>query len=210
MTITPEVFSTLINLAGRQRMLSQRIVLKTLSASLGRVDAQAEAEQALQLFKSSHQQLVQGGRELPGLFCEPLRQAYFGSSRGDERIRAFMTQAELALRDSKRGGGQASAAVSMLEDQATPMLALLNDMTQVYEQQAREYAAEMKRQSSQLLGQIVGIAREARIVALNARVIAARSLSGGAEFSVVAGELSRITDEIDHLAHTAMGQASTV
>jgi len=205
--ISADVFSTLINVAGRQRMLSQRIVLKTLRACLGRTQAQHEAEQALQQFKSAHLLLVQGGKDLPGLFCESVRQAYFGPSRADERIRAFMAQADAALNDARAGADAASMA--KLEDMATPMLNLLNDITQVYEQEARANAAEQKRHSANLLGQIVGISREARIVAFNARVIAARSVSGGPEFAVVAGELSRITDEIDRLANSAMGQPAT-
>ncbi|WP_374318184.1 type IV pili methyl-accepting chemotaxis transducer N-terminal domain-containing protein [Aquabacterium sp.] len=204
--VSADVFSTLINVAGRQRMLSQRIVLKTLRAALGRAQALSEAEQALQQFKSAHLLLVQGGKDLPGLFCESIRQAYFGPSKADERIRAFMAQADAALKDARAGGGADAASVAQLEELATPMLVLLNDITQVYEQEARAHASELKRHSANLLGQIVGISREARIVAFNARVIAARSVSGGPEFAVVAGELSRITDEIDRLANSAIGQ----
>ena len=47
-------------------------------------------------------------------------------------------------------------------------------------------------------------AHQAHIVAFNAQIVAARPGASGREFSVVAGELSRITSKIDELVREAL------
>ena len=51
---------------------------------------------------------------------------------------------------------------------------------------------------------IESIAKRARIVSVNAQIVAARAGGAGREFSVVAGELSQITGKIDELVRQAL------
>jgi hypothetical protein len=75
--ISNEVIGSLINLSGRQRMLSQRIILNTLLASQGQLAALEIADQALHLFEDTHTILVQGNSQYPGIFFEELQQIIY-------------------------------------------------------------------------------------------------------------------------------------
>jgi methyl-accepting chemotaxis protein len=54
------------------------------------------------------------------------------------------------------------------------------------------------------MGDIKTIARQARMVAFNAQVVAARAGDVGREFAVVASTMTNVTGEIDALVQTAL------
>lgn len=202
--------SVLINLAGRQRMLSQRLILHIVllqqGGSLPRQRAiRTHAEEALQLMRRSHQQLTQGDRELPGLFSPALQEVFFGAANGDARIQRFMKQAEALLQ--RRQGPAAvdvDTALDELIAEATPMLQLLNQITQVFEQEALLLARREQLAHETLIGNIRNVAREAKMVAFNAMVAAHHAGPAGAAFSVVATRMSAVTDNMDRLAQQAL------
>ena len=76
--VSGEEFSTLINLSGRRRFTSQRVVLFAVLAAQGREGALAASEEALASFVAAHIVLVRGDTRCPGLFCEELHEAYYG------------------------------------------------------------------------------------------------------------------------------------
>lgn len=201
--VPAEVLGTLINLAGRQRMLSQRIVLHVVLATQGWPDALTTAREALQQFEASHCRLVEGGDGLPGVFCDALRQAYFGPGAAQQRIRDFTAAARRAI-EGAGASGAGRAALDALVRATSPVLALLQGITQVYEEEARRRALVQKQQQRQLMERIEDIARQAHVVSFNAQIIAARAGTSGREFSVVAGVLSDITREMEHLVQAAL------
>lgn len=203
--ISAEVFNTLINLAGRQRMLSQRIILNAILASQGHEAAIDVACQALALFEASHQMLVIGDQKLPGIFFDALDDIYHGSTQADKKICAFIHEAKQVIEHI--GATQNTTAVEALGHQATPLVNLLNQVTTVYETEARRYAQAQQKQYKELMGNIQQIAKHARIVSINAQIMAARAGAAGKEFSVVAGVLSGITEEIDKLIVSAMASS---
>lgn len=200
--VSSEIFSTLINLAGRQRMLSQRIILNAILAAQDHPGTIEVARQALALFESSHQDLVVGNQTLPGVFFEALKDILFGTEQADKKIRAFISQARDAIEIIEVSNN--TTAVQVLGHQATPLVNLLNQITQVYETEARRHAKTQQKQYKDLMGNIQQIAKHARIVSVNAQIMAARAGDAGKEFSVVAGVLSGITEEIDNLIVSAM------
>lgn len=202
-----EVFGALINLSGRRRFTSQRLVLYALLAQQGEPGALAIAQEALALFCGAHAALLKGGDGLPGIFCDELRQAYFGPQQGERQIDAFIDQAERTLKAIERGDAGAAALLAQLVGLTTSTLATLNQITSVYEDQSRLHARLMKKQLRGVITDIETIARQAKMVAFNARVVAARAGHAGREFAVVAGVMSNITSEIDAMVSTALAAA---
>lgn len=202
--LSGDVFGALINLSGRRRFTSQRVVLYAVLASMGHQGAIATARETLALFRDAHLTLVEGKGGLPGIFCGQLRDAYFGTLQGDRVIRQFIELAEqtlAAIVDDARG---APALLDELVRSATPLLSVLNGLTLVYEEQSRRHAQTQKRQLHTMMGDIKTIAKQARMVAFNAQIVAARAGTAGKEFAVVAGTMTSITAEIDDLVHQAL------
>lgn len=203
--IGPELWSTLINLAGRQRMLSQRIVLMALLGDRGDAAARSAAQDALQQFVAAHGRLSRGGDGLPPP-PPAVQQALAGvrpdgSDGADAAVRAFITLAEQSLRTEV---ALARPALGQLVERATPILALLNKLTQLYESLAREAVVQAQQRQAGLIGRIERIASEARVISLNARIVAARAGEQGREFGVVASRLVEVSAEIEALSREAM------
>ncbi len=205
--LTGDVFGALINLSGRRRFTSQRVVLYAVLASMGHEGAIQTARDTLALFRDAHLTLVEGKGNLPGIFCGQLRDAYFGTLQGDRVIRSFISLAEATLAaivDEARG---APGLLDELVKSATPLLSVLNGLTLVYEEQSKRHAQVQKRQMLDMMGDIKTIAKQARMVAFNAQIVAARAGEVGKEFSVVASTMTTITAEIDDLVHAALNSS---
>lgn len=206
--LSGEIFGVLINLSGRRRFTSQRLVLYAVLASMGHEGAIDTACEVLKQFSDAHAGLVEGNAELPGVFCAELEQAYFGSGDGDRQIRQFILLADRALEAIHRSSRQAPTLLDELVRSATPMLAVLNSITQVYEELSKRHAKQVKKQLHGIMSDIESIAKQARMVSFNAQIVAARAGSAGKEFSVVASVLTNITGEIDGLVREAMKGAA--
>lgn len=206
--LSGETFAMLINLSGRRRFTSQRLVLYAVLGTRSAPNAVGTARDALKLFAEAHDILVNGNDQVPGVFCEELEAVYFGNEHGDARIRDFITLAQQALNAVEKGTANGVALVDQLVDMATPLLALLNRITQVYEELSKRHALRVRKQLVGIMSDIESIARQARMVAFNAQIVAARAGTAGKEFSVVAGVLSDITGEIDTLVKEAMNDSS--
>lgn len=198
-----ELFGKTINLSGRRRFTSQRVVLYAVLAAQGREGAVATAREALATFAEAHGALLQGELAPEQLGAE-LAEAYFGADRANERILAFIELARRALDAIAAHGGQTAALLEQLVEAATPLLGALNRLTQLYEDLARRHAAAAKQQLSDVMGDIELIAKHARIVSFNAQVVAARAGHSGREFAVVSGELTQLTGKLDGLVREAV------
>jgi len=205
--ISNEIISTLINLSGRQRMLSQRIVLNAVLSTQGQPEKLLIAEEALHLFSNTHTLLVQGDHIHPGIFFKELHEAFYGQSKCDAFIKAFINQAEQVLAACKSKSPELNNLILKLGEMATSIVSLLNDVTLVYENESKRRTVARHKQQLALMTDIQKIAKEARIVSFNAQVIAARAGESGREFSVVAGVLTDITEKMDKLAVAAMASA---
>ena len=150
-----EDWTQLVNQAGRQRMLSQRIILHAVLASQGDSAAAQVARDALALFQRSHDMLSRGHPELPMPADVRLIDAFHGPQGAEPAIREFIGLAEQALRPtaSLRVG---STVLTRLTAQATPVLGVLQRLTQLYETLALDAAKAQRRQSAALAARRCG------------------------------------------------------
>ncbi|WP_010627663.1 type IV pili methyl-accepting chemotaxis transducer N-terminal domain-containing protein [Halomonas sp. KM-1] len=206
--LSGEVFAGLINLSGRRRFTSQRLVLYAVLAAHGHSEALDTARDALKLFRDAHLALIEGKNGHPGVFCEELHEAYYGALDGDRIIAEFMALAERVL-SALEAGGEVLTWLDELIRSATPLLAVLNQLTLIYEELSQRHSMALRGQARELLGTITAIARQARIVSFNAQIVASSAGQAGRAFSVIATELSGITGEIDKLAREALGNAAS-
>jgi len=201
-----EAYGRLINLSGRRRFTSQRLVLFAVLALQGREGALATAHDALATFGEAHRALVEGELSPRALGGE-LQQAYHGPDHADERIAGFIELARRVLQAISANAANAPELLEALVDSVTPLLAVLNRLTQLYEDLARQQAAAAKKQLTSVMGDIETIAKHARIVSFNAQVVAARAGQSGREFAVVSGEFTQITGKLDGLVREAVRSA---
>ena len=201
-----ERFGTLINLSGRRRFTSQRVVLYAVLAAQGRGAAIATAQDALATFRDAHRALLEGELS-PQVLGGELKLAHFGPDRADERITAFIALAQRTLDAIAADARGVPELLEALVESATPLLATLNRLTQIYEDLARTQAAAAKKQLTSVIGDIEQIAKHARIVSFNAQVVAARAGNSGREFAVVSGEFTQITGKLDGLVREAVKSA---
>lgn len=207
--VSVETIGELINLSGRQRMLSQRIVLQMLLAAQGDAVALEIARTCLSTFASAHADLVEGNARLPGAFCEDLRQLYFGKPRGDARVREFIVLAKTAMDTVTTSTAQRNPSLDALVAQATPMLDLLQTITQAYQQTMHVCEIALRKRQTEIAEHLGRISMQANIVAMNARVSAARAGPYGREFSVITTVLADIIQEMDHLIRNVVGSNDT-
>lgn len=195
--VSSEVMSSLINMAGRQRMLSQRIALKAMLAFQQFDGALAIARDTLRTFADSHAALVQGRDGLPGLFSPALRDAFHGNGQVAQKIADFIALATAALDAIGRTAPRSEDALAALIGSVDPLLAQLHGVTAVYEEESRRIARAQKKEQHNLIERIKAIAKEAHIVSFNGQIVASRTDVTGREFAVVAGVMTSITKELE-------------
>ncbi len=213
-----ERLSALINMAGRQRMLSQRLVLHAVLAAQQQAHAAHPGHKppapaalpalpvlrdTLERMARSHERLAHGGGEWPGAFSDGLRQAYFAPRNADARIRDFLGLAQQVLNGLEGRRANVDAIVQELVSEATPILELLNELTLAHEAEAALRTRQERARHQELMDRLHAVAREAKVVAFNAQVAAHRAGSHGPEFGVVAARMGAITEEMEKLLQQA-------
>lgn len=198
---------SLVNIAARQRMLSQRMVLQTVLATRGSDLHLKAARSSLALFSESHAKLVDTPRHLDTAMGERIRTTYQGPAGVGPTIDAFMQQVERTLELAERQSPRVEEALARLVEITDGALDALNTATTAFDQLGKAKSETLMKELAGIVASIQTVAREAKVVSFNAQVMAARAGQHGREFAVVANVLSGITNEIDGLSLQAVSLA---
>jgi len=186
------------NMAARQRMLSQRLVLQILLAERGQAGQFEAAEETLRLFTSSHARLLEFGRSGSQEEARQVEDVY-RRQRVGEVVQGFVQRCERALAILRQPPERRTRLDEVFEG-LEEVLAALNIATSVFDQISARREQRMMGELKGIVTDIQQVARQAKIVSFNAQVIAARAGDSGREFGVVASTLSGISGEVDRLA----------
>lgn len=192
-----------LNLAARQRMLSQRMVMQTLLAAAGDSKQLDAARKTFQLFCDSEAQLLTTLTHYDEASARQLRAVYEGPQGIGVTIETFMDRMRRAL-DTIGRGAMVQALVTEIVGSTDEVLEALNKATGTFDAIAKTKSDRLFKELGTIVSDIHTIAREAKIVSFNAQVIAARAGDQGREFAVVASVLSGISTEIDGLTKKAL------
>lgn len=215
--VEAETIGQLINISGRQRMLSQRLCFFILhflrEQNLEKKqEIFGKLEQTLFLFRSSHKVLVSGDEEgaFPGLFSHDLNDTFFGAEvAANSKIEGFIERVDKFINSvSVISSGEEEIDydeynASVIFDLASgEFLVLLNDITMLYEKEAKKSSDRVKNIVSskndvvKLLRDITMVSMQIKMISFNAHVISARAKAQGREFTVVADEMTKLAEEI--------------
>lgn len=194
---------SVVNLAARQRMLSQRMVLQTVLAASGSSLHLQAAQKTFQLFCDSHAKLLATPAELDALSAQLVQATYKGPQGVGPQIEEFMQQMRSTLQSIERGGAH-EPSLSALVSSTDSVLEALNTATSTFDNIAKGKATLLMKELTGIVSDIQTVAREAKVVSFNAQVMAARAGQHGREFAVVANVLSGITADIDGMSRKAI------
>ena len=194
---------SLVNLAARQRMLSQRMILQTLLASRGDAQKFEAAQRSLQVFTESQQHLLGTLQQLEKAAAEKIESTYHGPRGVGPVITEFMQLMQRTLEQIKRQAPSVAESLIELVGLTDRILEALNTATTAFDEVSKAKSEAMMKELAGIVGDIQSVAKEAKVVSFNAQIMAARAGQHGREFAVVANVLSDITGEIDGLTRKA-------
>lgn len=210
-----DMFNKLINLAGRQRMLSQRIGFFLLKCRLSMLqdcamDAKdlANLQQSLSQFKETHA-LLNEGRFSAG--SQPLTFQPIKHSQAPESLAAIEHFQALACAISDQAQEHVpidgKALDQLIEDIPNSILAglqaIVDSLQAECETRSHQETCSLSQSIEEArlaIDRIETAARYSKMVSLNARVAAGRAGAKGAEFSALSTELKTVANNIQEAA----------
>lgn len=194
---------SLVNLAARQRMLSQRMILQTVLAANGDAGRLQAAQRSLQMFQESQQHLLGTVDQLEAQGARKIRETYHGTRGVGPVVETFIQLMRSALEQIEAYSPRVPNTMVELVEHTDRILEALNTATTAFDEVAKARSDAMMKELTGIVGDIQSVAKEAKVVSFNAQVVAARAGQHGREFAVVANVLSDITGEIDGLTRKA-------
>jgi hypothetical protein len=207
----------LINLSGRQRMLSHRVVMflalgRMTSPGPARDGLLASAEAALAQFANGRRILVDGdsSADMPALFsarartllCEPI-DPRDPSLTGMALLDRFVAQSEACIRRVNAADQTVESGIIALSSVvAADLLAFLNRMVAAFEADLAEalnaesaMTAEIRQFVLSTLEDIEKLGSKINLIALNALIEAARAGDAGKAFAIIANEIKALSNQ---------------
>ncbi|MEM7475380.1 MAG: EAL domain-containing protein [Planctomycetota bacterium] len=180
-------YARLINLSGRQRMLSQRIALFASQWSVAEGEAREAALKELlssrDLFLHSHEILVgdQGKSQKGSALSKTIEEVFYGSPQLDERVRAYTTLVDQLIEPGISNDRKAELLCQMQEAAGNELLQDLDRVVKLFEKESdASNFFLLKIEFGLLLTLLLGIAFEARYI-----------------FAPMAGLVAKTTNQLD-------------
>ncbi len=165
---------SLVNLAARQRMLSQRLILQTLLAARGDAQKLEAAQRSLQIFTESQQHLLATPRQLETASAQKIQATYDGPSGVGPVIDTFMQLMRRTLEQIGRKAPGVADSLIELVGHTDRILEALDTATTAFDDITRAKSDAMMKALAGIVGDIQSVAKEAKGVSFNARIMAAR------------------------------------
>lgn len=212
--LSEDIYGKLINIAGRQRMLSQRIGFLLVSASSQKVEDLTDTtiwamlERALDDFQNGHQLLLNGDETagLPRLTSERIDAVLQDPApdKGLNVIERFAADARQHLQTLKSGNPVDREAFGAFSNLV--LVDLLQTLQAVVTALEEDFAEEMRRRKNRrveeaqrvmdAIQEIQKASKFSRMIALNAKISADRAGPFGKEFGALTEELKQISNAI--------------
>lgn len=209
-----EAYGALINIAGRQRMLSQRVGLLLLGLATQSTDSSAfqsgmiaQLEAALREFDQGHEILLNGAVDqgIPRV-SSPEAMKLLSEHRGVNAgpIARFRNETSQFLTRIQRGEPlSAEQCMSLTDFILGDLLAFLQKIVKALQQDfnafmdnARQAGARNMQRVNQAVREIQEAAHFSRMIALNAKISAERAGEFGREFGALTNEIKDISERI--------------
>lgn len=204
-----EVLGRLINIAGRQRMLSHRVMLFALLTAReleqeGRQRFFETAQQSLDDFRRTHDQLIHGDKAagLPPLFAPTVTNLFQDANlAGENPIDQFMILVQEILKEIETAGEAQEKIKELSVFVSTDLLAFLNRITDGFKEdldginfENRNETTDRQKVIGKALESIDEISSKIKFIALNASIEAARAGEAGHAFAVIAKEVRTLSE----------------